>query len=143
MRAQELSILQQKKSSREGGRLAWMSKDLQLKLSEKRDMYGKWKQGCVSWEDYRGVVRMCRNRIRKAKAQNSARDVKNNEKEFYRHIGRRRQIKESVPPLINEDRELASSDMKKVEVFSKCFASVFTGGQALKVCQDPEPLWEG
>ena len=52
-----------------------------------------------------------------------------------------RQIKESVPCLINENGELASSDMEKAEVLNKCFASVFTGGQAPPhVCQDPEAL---
>lgn len=56
-----------------------------------------------------------------------ARDVKNNKKGFYRYIGRRRQAKESVPPLINETGELASSDMEKAEVLNKCFVSVFTG----------------
>ena len=43
---------------------------------------------------------MCRDRIRKAKAQmelNLARDVKDNKKGFYRYIGRRRQAKESSP----------------------------------------------
>ena len=58
---------------------------------------------------------MCRDRIRKANAQvelNLARDVKDNKKGFYRYISRRRQIKESVPPLINEDGELASSEGK-------------------------------
>jgi len=45
------------------------------------------------------------------------------------------------PPLINDDGELASSDMEKAEVLNKCFASVFTGGQAPPhVCQDPEAL---
>ena len=52
-------------------------------------------------------------------------------------------MKEGVPTLINEDGELASSDMEKAEVLSKCFALVFTGGQALHVCQDPEPLGVG
>jgi len=74
---------------------------------------------------------------------NLARDVKNNKKVFYRYIGRKRQAKESVPPLLYEDGELASSDTEKAEVFSECFASVFTGGQTSRVCQDPEPLGEG
>ena len=83
-----------------------MRKDLQLKLREKREMYRKRKQGCVAWEEYRDAVRMCRDRVRKAKGQmelNLTRDVKNNKKEFYRYIGRRKQTKESVPPLINEN----------------------------------------
>ena len=68
---------------------------------------------------------MCRDRIRNAKAQrelNLARDVKDNKKGFYRYIGRRRQAKESVPPLINEDGELASSDIEKAEVLMSALA---------------------
>ena len=113
---------------------------------EKRETYRKWKQGCVAWEEYRAVVRMCGDRIRKAKAQmelNLARDARNNTKGFYRYIGMRRQMKEGIPPLIKQDGELASSDMEKAEVLIKCFAWVFTGEQAPYVCQYPEPLGVG
>ena len=102
-------------------------------------MYRRWKQGCVFWEEYRAVVRVCRDRIRKAKAQmglNLARDVKDNKKGFYRYIGRRRHAKEIVPPLMKGNGELASSDEEKAEVLSECFASVFMGGQASHVSQD-------
>ena len=64
-------------------------------------MYRKWKQGSVAWEENRAVVCVCRDRIRKAKAQmelNLARDVKDNRKGFYRYIGRRRQAKERCSP---------------------------------------------
>ena len=108
-------------------------------------MYRKWKKGFVAWEEYRAVVRVCRDRIRKAKAQmelNLVRDMKDNKKGFYRYIGRRRWAKESVPPLMKGNGELASSDIEKAEVL-ECFASVFTGGQAFRVCQDHEPLGEG
>lgn len=60
---------------------SWLCKDLKLKQREKREMYRKWKQDCVSWEEYRAVVRVCRDRIRKAKVQmelNLARDVRDN-----------------------------------------------------------------
>ena len=110
---------------------------VQLRLREKREMYRRWKQGCVSWEEYRAVVRVCRDRIRKAKAQmelNLVRDVKDNKKGFYRYLGRRRQAKESVPPLMKGNGELASSDIEKAEVLSERFASVFMSGQASHVC---------
>jgi len=100
----------------------------------------------VSWEEYRAAVRVCRDRIRKAKTQmeiNLARDVKENKKGFYRYRGRKRQAKESVPPLMKSNGELASSDMEKAEVLNECFASVFMGGQTSCVCQDHEPLGEG
>jgi len=48
LRVQQLSIPQQKKSSREGRQPLWLCRDLQLKLREKREMYRKWKQGCVA-----------------------------------------------------------------------------------------------
>ena len=89
---------------------------------------------------------MCRDRITKAKEQmelNLSRDVKDNKKGFYRYIGRKRQAKESAPPLMKGNGELASSDIEKAEVFNKCFASVFMGGQSFHVCQDHKPLGEG
>ena len=63
----------------------WLCKDLQLKMREKRERYRKWKQGCVAWEEYRAVVRMCRYGIRKVKAQmklSLVGDVKDNKKGF-------------------------------------------------------------
>ena len=86
-----------------------LCKDLQLKLREKREMYRKWKNSFVAWEEHRAVVCVCRDRIRKAKAQielDLVRDVKDNKKGFYRHTGRGRQAKESVPPLMNSRRVL-------------------------------------
>ena len=74
---------------------------------------------------------------------NLVRDMKDNRKVFYRYVCRKRQAKESVPPLIDEDRAVASSDMEKAEVLNKCFALVFPGGQAPHVCKDPEPLGVG
>ena len=71
-----------------------------------------------------------------------ARDVKENKKGFYRYIGRKRQAKESVPPLKGSG-ELASSDIEKAEVHSECLVSVFMGDQASCVCQDHEPIGEG
>jgi len=74
---------------------------------------------------------------------NLARDVKDNKKGFYRYIGRRRQAKESVSPLMIGNGELASSDIEIAEILNECFASISTGGQASHVCQDHEPLGEG
>ena len=74
---------------------------------------------------------------------NLPRAVKDNKKGFYIYIGRSRQAKESVPPLMKSNGELASSDIEKAEAFSECFDSVFTGGQASQVCQDHEPVGEG
>ena len=69
--------------------------------------------------------------------------MKDNKKGFYRYIGRRRQAKESFPPLMKGNGVLTSTDIEEIEVLNECFASVFTGGQASCVCQDHEPPAEG
>ncbi|KAK4826654.1 LOW QUALITY PROTEIN: hypothetical protein QYF61_010639 [Mycteria americana] len=70
----------------------WMNKELLAKLKHKKESYRGWKQGWVTWEEYRNVVRASRDEVRKAKAQmelNLVRDVKNNKKGFYKYIGQK------------------------------------------------------
>lgn len=70
---------------------------------------------------------MCKDGIRKAKKQmelNLMKKVKNNKKGFYRYIGQKRQVKENVPPLINEKGELTATHMEKADVLTEFFASV-------------------
>jgi len=48
-----------------------------------------WKEGQAIWEEYRNVVRACRDARRKAKVHlelNLARDVKDNKKGFFNYI---------------------------------------------------------
>ncbi|KFQ50610.1 hypothetical protein N334_03009, partial [Pelecanus crispus] len=128
-RAQELSVPKGKKSGKEGKRPAWLSRDLLVKLKSKRELHRQWKQGQVSWEEYREAAWWCREGVRKAKAQlelNLARDVKNNKKGFYRYVNQKRKVKESVPSLMNKNADLVPTDKEKAEVLN-FFASVFTG----------------
>lgn len=93
----------------------------------------------------RDAIQICGDGIRKAKVQvdlNVVRDVKNNMKGFYRYTGQKRQAKESVPFLINENGELTSTVMERAEVH-KFFYSVFTGSQASHTFHVPEPLGTG
>jgi len=56
-----------------------MNKELLAKLRQKKEK----KQGQVAWEEYREIVRVAREQVRKAKALtelNLARDVKGNKK---------------------------------------------------------------
>ena len=103
---------------RGGRKPAWLSKDLLVILRATKGAYKLWKQGHVTWEEYRDAIQTCRCGIRKAKAQaelNLVRDVKNNIKTFYRYIGQKKQAKTSLPPLVNVKGELASTDKKKAE----------------------------
>ena len=66
-----------------------MNKELLAEIRWKRKFHGMWKEGQATWEEYRNVVRACRDATRKAKAQmefNLTRDVKNNKKGFFKHI---------------------------------------------------------
>ena len=89
----------------------------------------QWKQGQVSWEEYRDAAQLCRDGIRKVKAHlelNLARDAKNNKKGFYRYVSQKRKVKESVYPPMNKTGKLVTTDEEKAEVLNNPFASVFT-----------------
>ena len=57
--------------------------------------------GHATWEEYRNVVRACRDAMRKAKAHlelKLARDVKNNKKGFFNYISSKRKARDNVGP---------------------------------------------
>ena len=68
-------------------RPGWLNRDLWLDLKNKRKVYGLWKSGQVTYDDYRYVVKLCREKIRKAQLElNLATKVKENNNYFYKHI---------------------------------------------------------
>jgi len=61
--------------------LTWLNRELWLELRIKRRVYDLWKKGQATQEDYRDFVRLCREKIRRAKAQlelNLATAIKDN-----------------------------------------------------------------
>ena len=82
-----------------------MSKELLVELRQKRKVYGMWKEGQATWEEYRKVVKACRDAMRKAKVHlelNLARDVKDNNKGFFKYISSKQKTRDNVGPLLNE-----------------------------------------
>jgi len=80
-------------------------------------MHRQWKQGQVSWEEYKEIAQLCRDGVRKAKKQlelNLARDAKNNKKGFYRSVSQKRRVKESIPLLISKAGKLVTMDDKSL-----------------------------
>jgi len=67
-RAQELSIPRCKRSGKEGKRLAWLRRDLLVKLKGKKEMHRQWKQGQVLCKEYRDAAWLCTDGVRRAKA---------------------------------------------------------------------------
>ncbi|KFV01476.1 hypothetical protein N340_10208, partial [Tauraco erythrolophus] len=130
LQAQEQCIPTKRKSGRNTGRRTWMNKELLDQLRHKKKAYRGWKQGQVAWEEYREIVRVTRDQVRKAKALielNLARDIKGNKKGFYRYVNDKKRSRENVGPLRKETGDLATQDMEKAEVLNDFFASVFTG----------------
>jgi len=96
-----------------------MNKELLAKLKQKKEAYRGWKQGQVAWEEYREIVQVAREQVRKALTElNLARDVKGNKKAFYRYAGDRRQTRENVGPLQKEAGDLVTWDVEKAEVLN-------------------------
>jgi len=106
-----------------------MSKELLAELRWKRKVHRMWQEGQATWEEYRNVVRACRDAKWKAKAHlelNLARDVKNNKKGFFNYISSKRKIRDNVGPLLNELGVLVTEDAEKAELPNVFFASVFS-----------------
>ncbi|KAF1442156.1 hypothetical protein FQV24_0000798, partial [Spheniscus mendiculus] len=110
-----------------GRRLAWLNRELLLGRRKKRRVYHLWKKGQATQEEYRDLVRLCREEMRKAKAQlecNLAAVVKDNKKSFYKYIDKKRG-KENLHPLLDAGGNVVTKDEEKAEVLNAFFASVF------------------
>ena len=124
LRAQELSIPRCRKSGKEGKRPAWLNQDLLVKLKSKKRMHRQWKQGQVLWEEYKEAARLCRDGVRKAKAQlelNLARDAKKNKKGFYRYLNQKGEVQQCVPTLVSDTGRLVTTDKETVGVLNNFF----------------------
>ena len=99
--AQEQAVPECRKVSRKGMRPVWMNWELLLRLQKKR-VYVLWKKGHASWGDYNEVAKVCREEVRKEKAQLELRlatAVK--KKSFYKYISGKRRTKKTFRPLLD------------------------------------------
>jgi len=125
LHAQERYIPLRKKSSNGGRRHAWLNKELLVEIR----WNGMWKEGQATWEEYRNVVRACRDATRKAKAHlelKLARDARNNKKGFFNYISSKWKTRDNVGLLLNEVGVLVTEDAEKAELMNAFFASVFS-----------------
>ncbi|CAM5091720.1 unnamed protein product [Eretmochelys imbricata] len=117
-----------------------------LILKTKKKAYKKWKIGQMTREEYKDLARACRGEIRKAKSHlelQLAKDVKSNKKGFFRYFSKKKKVKESVGPLLNEGGNLVTEDVEKANVLNAFFASVFTNKVSSQTAALGSTAWGG
>ncbi|XP_071671879.1 synaptonemal complex protein 2 isoform X3 [Patagioenas fasciata] len=124
---QDQSIPTHRKSRKGARRPAWLNRELLGKLKWKRRVYRSWKEGLATWEEYKAVVRGCREATRKAKASlelNLVRGVRDNRKSFFKYVADKNNSRGNVGPLMNKVGALVAEDTEKGELLNAFFFSV-------------------
>jgi len=96
----------------------WISKELLVKFRRKKEACRRWKQGQVTWQEYRGTLPACRDEVRKAKAQlelNLSRDIRDKKNGFCKCPGDKRKTRGYAGLLLNE----AGDPREQGKVWSK------------------------
>ena len=97
-----------------------------------------WKEGQATWEEYKNVVKACRDAMRKAKVHlelNLSRDVKDKQQDFFKYISSTWKIRDNVGLLLNEVGVLMMEDAEKAELLNAFFGSVFSAMAGPQVFQ--------
>ncbi|KAJ7412607.1 hypothetical protein BTVI_45938 [Pitangus sulphuratus] len=108
---------------------------------QKKKLYAQWKQGQVTWEEYRDAACHCREKIHAAKAElelKLGRNVGDNKKSFKKYVNSKRQCRNNIGPLQDDDGHLTNREIDKAEMFNAFFAFVFYTDDGLRESQSPE-----
>ena len=93
-----------------------------------KKLYVQLKQCQATWEDSRDAVLHCREEIRAAKALlelKVASTLRDDKKGFLKYINGKRQARNNIGPLLDENGHLASRGIVKSETLNAFFALVF------------------
>jgi len=99
----------------------------------------------VTQEEYRDLIRSCREQIRKTKVQLELRldtVVRDNKKCFYKYINNKKRAKENLHPLLDAGGNIAMKDKEKAEVLKVFFFSVLNSQTSYSQSTQPPELNE-
>jgi len=100
----------------------------------------------VTQEEYRDLIRSCREEIRKAKAELElmlVTVVRDNKISFYKYISNKKRANESLHPLFDTRGNIVNKDEEKAEVLHAFFASVFNSQTGYSQSSQPPVLEDG
>ncbi|KAK4816161.1 hypothetical protein QYF61_011543 [Mycteria americana] len=104
---------------------------------------GRQLRSQATQEDYKGVARLCREKIRRAKAElelSLAAAVKDNKNHFFKYISSKRRGKGNLQPLVDGGGNTVTKDEEKAEVLHAFFASVFNSRANCSLGTQPPEL---
>jgi len=133
------------KMNQRGRQPAWLKREILLGLRKKRRIYHLWKKGQATQEEYRVLVRTCREEIRKAKTQlelNLTNVVRDNNKCFCQYINNKMRAEENLHQLLDAGADTVTKDEEKAEVLNAFFSSVFNSQTSYSQGIQP-PEYEG
>ncbi|KAK4814697.1 LOW QUALITY PROTEIN: hypothetical protein QYF61_025523 [Mycteria americana] len=118
--------------SQRGRRPTRMNRELGLELRKKRRHDDLWKKGQATQEDYKDVVRLCREKIRRAKAQL--------ELNLATAISNKRRAKENLHPSLDAGGNRVTKAEEQAEALNAAFASVFNSKTSCSPGTQPPEL---
>lgn len=115
------------KTNQRARRADGLNGDLWLQFKNETKLHVLWKSGQATYNDYRYIGKLYREKIRQAKAKmnvNLAAKVNENTKCFYKYINSRRRTIQHLHPPLNTKGNLLTDDQNNTKALNAFFASI-------------------